>query len=175
MVDGRRVDAPVALGKLPELHRVVAHGGQAVAAGLPGQQHLPGLDFPLGHRGAAGGLGPGWEDPREGERERRMMREMLGDERRRLRLKTPPAHFSPPPTGVVTSLLSGDHQSLGGLAPALPGLRRDAEHVDRLRFQAGHRVLAGAGVEHVHGGRVAVGGVVVVGDLVGWGREEGQT
>lgn len=69
---------------------------------------------------------------------------------------------------MVTSLLRGDHQSLGGRPPALPRLRRDAEHVDGLRLQTGHRVLASAGVEHVHGGRVAVAGVVVVGDLVGW-------
>lgn len=72
-----------------------------------------------------------------------------------------------------TSLLRGDHQSLGGLAPALPRLRRDAEHVDGLRLQVGHRVLASAGVEDIHGGHVAVGGVVVVGDLVGW-REGGR-
>lgn len=70
----------------------------------------------------------------------------------------------------VTSFLRGDHQGLGGLPPALPRLRRDAEHVDGLRLEAGHRVLASAGVQNVHRGRVAVGGVEVVRDLVGWKR-----
>ena len=61
MVDGRRVDGPVALRKLSELHGVVTHGGQAVAAWLPGQQHLTGLDILLGNHGKAGGLRSGWE------------------------------------------------------------------------------------------------------------------
>lgn len=69
---------------------------------------------------------------------------------------------------MVTSFLRGDHQCLGGLAPALPRLRCDAEHVDGLRLEAGHRVLASAGVQHVHCGGVAIGGVEVVCDLVGW-------
>lgn len=68
VVDGSGVDAPVAHRKFPQLHRVVAHRGQAVAAGLPGEQHLPGLDLLLRHRGAAGGLGPGWKR-RQGERD----------------------------------------------------------------------------------------------------------
>lgn len=58
MADRSRVDAPVASRKLPQLHRIVAHRGQAVAAGLPGEQHLPGLDLFLRHRRTAGGLGP---------------------------------------------------------------------------------------------------------------------
>lgn len=70
----------------------------------------------------------------------------------------------------LTSLLRDDHQGLGRLAPPLPGLRRDAEDVDGLGLQAGHGVLASAGVEHVHRGRVTVGGVEVVGDLVGCRR-----
>lgn len=62
VADRGRVDAPVALREFPQLHRVVAHRRQAVAAGLPGQQHLPGLDLPLRHRRAAGGLGPRCKD-----------------------------------------------------------------------------------------------------------------
>lgn len=72
-----------------------------------------------------------------------------------------------------TPLLRDDHQSLGGLAPALPGLRRDAEHVDRLRLEVSYCVLASAGVQHVHRGCVAIGGVQMVGDLVGC-REDGE-
>lgn len=72
-----------------------------------------------------------------------------------------------------TPLLRDDHQSLGGLAPALPGLRRDAEHVDGLRLEVGYCVLASAGVQHVHRGCVAIGGVQMVGDLVGC-REDGE-
>lgn len=70
----------------------------------------------------------------------------------------------------LTSLLCDDHQGLGRLAPPLPGLCRDAEDVDGLGLQAGDGVLASAGVEHVHRGRVNVGGVEVVGDLVGCKR-----
>lgn len=60
MVDGGRVDRPVVVRELPELHRVVAHGGQAVAAGLPRQQDLAGPDIFLRNRGTAGGLGTSW-------------------------------------------------------------------------------------------------------------------
>lgn len=74
---------------------------------------------------------------------------------------------------VVTSFLCGDHQGLRGLAPALPRLRFDAEHVDGLRPEAVHRVLASAGDQHVHRGGVAIGGVEVVRDLVGW-RDVGE-
>ena len=62
MVDGGGVDGPVALRKLSELHRVVTHGRQAVAAGLPRQQHLAGLDVLLRNHGTAGGLGTSWRD-----------------------------------------------------------------------------------------------------------------
>ena len=79
-------------------------------------------------------------------------------------------------TGVVfTSLLRGDHQGLGRLPPALPRLRRDAEHVDGLRLEVGHRVLASARAQHVHRGRVAGGGVEVVRDLVRWGEESEES
>lgn len=70
----------------------------------------------------------------------------------------------------LTSFLRGDHERLCGLAPALPRLSCEAEHVDGLRPQVGHRVLPSAGAQHVHSGRVAVGGVEVVCDLVGWRR-----
>lgn len=73
---------------------------------------------------------------------------------------------------MVTSLLRGDHQRLSSLAPALPRLRFDAEHVDGLRLEAGHSVLASTGDQHVHCGCVAVGGVEVVCDLVGWWKME---
>lgn len=67
VVDGGGVDRPVAVRKLPELHRVVAHRRQAVAAGLPGQQHLAGLDVLLRDGGTAGGLGTSWTNTqREG-------------------------------------------------------------------------------------------------------------
>lgn len=67
MVDGGGVDRPVAVRKLPELHRVVAHRRQAVTAGLPGQQHLAGLDVLLRDGGTAGGLGTSWTNThREG-------------------------------------------------------------------------------------------------------------
>lgn len=69
---------------------------------------------------------------------------------------------------MVTSFLRGDHKCLGSLAPTLPCLRCDAEHVDGLWLQAGHCVLASAGVQHVHCGCVAIGGIEVVCDLVGW-------
>lgn len=72
---------------------------------------------------------------------------------------------------VCTSFLRGDHQRLGGLAPALPRLRRDAEHVDGLGLEAGHSVVSSAGAQHVHCGPVAIGGVEVVRDLVGWGQK----
>lgn len=62
MVDGGRVDCPVALRKLSELHRVVTHGGQPVAAWLPRQQNLAGLDVFLRDRWTAGGLGTSWKD-----------------------------------------------------------------------------------------------------------------
>lgn len=74
---------------------------------------------------------------------------------------------------TVTSFLRGDHQCLGGLAPALPCLGCDAEDIDGLRLEAGHCVLASTGAQHVHRGCVAVGGVEVVCDLVGW-REVGD-
>lgn len=64
MVDRGRVNCPVALWKFSELHRVVAHRGQAVAAWLPGQHHLPGPNVFLGNRGTAGGLGAGWRGKR---------------------------------------------------------------------------------------------------------------
>lgn len=57
MVDGGRVDGPVALRKLSLLHGVVTHRGQAVAARLPGQEDMTGLDVFLRNHGAAGGLG----------------------------------------------------------------------------------------------------------------------
>lgn len=62
MVDGGRVDRPVVLRKLPELHRVVTHWWQAVAARLPGQQNLAGLNVFLRHHGTAGGLGTSCRD-----------------------------------------------------------------------------------------------------------------
>lgn len=70
-----------------------------------------------------------------------------------------------------TSFLRGNHQCLGCLAPAFPRLRCDAKNIDRLRFEVGDRVLAGAGVQDVHGRSVAVARVQVVCDLVGWRRE----
>lgn len=62
MVDGGRVDCPVVLWKLSELHRVVTHWRQAVAAWLPRQQHLTSLNVLLRDYGTAGGLGTSWED-----------------------------------------------------------------------------------------------------------------
>lgn len=73
---------------------------------------------------------------------------------------------------MVTSFLRGDHKSLGRLAPPLPRLRRDPENVDGLRLEVRHRVLSSAGVQHVHYGCVAVGGVEVVCDLVGWRQKK---
>lgn len=81
--------------------------------------------------------------------------------------------FSLPSDWPLTPLLRDDHQGLCRLAPTLPRLSRDAEDVDRLWLQASNGVLSSAGVEHVHRGRVTVGGVEVVGDLVGWQVEEG--
>lgn len=68
MVDRGRVDCPVALRKLSELHRVVTHRRQAVTAGLPRQQDLAGLNVFLRNHGTAGGLGMSWEE--EGKRHR---------------------------------------------------------------------------------------------------------
>lgn len=62
MVDRGRVDCPVALRKLSELHRVVTHRGQAVAAGLPRQQDLACLNVFLRNHGTTGGLGTSWKD-----------------------------------------------------------------------------------------------------------------
>lgn len=70
-------------------------------------------------------------------------------------------------TPCRTSLFRGDHQGLGRLAPALPGLRSKAEHVHQLCLQPGGRVLARAGAEHVDGGGVDVGRVPSVGNLIG--------
>lgn len=64
------MDRPVVLGKLSELHRVVAHRGQAVAAGLPRQQDAAGLNVFLTNHGAAGGLGTSWRDGRAGQKVR---------------------------------------------------------------------------------------------------------
>ena len=75
---------------------------------------------------------------------------------------------------MVTSLLRGDHQGLGRFAPAFARLSRDAEHVDRLWLQGRDGVLARAGVQHVHRGRVAIGGVEAVRDLIGW-KENGAS
>lgn len=86
----------------------------------------------------------------------------------------PPGHSRPPqPQRAVTSLLGGHHQGLGGLSPALAGLGRDAEQIDGLWLEAGGRVLAGAGREHLHRGRVGRGGVEPVCHLVSC-RKEGQ-
>ena len=79
----------------------------------------------------------------------------------------------PRPQGTVTSLLSGHHQGLGSLSPALAGLGRDAEQVDRLRLEAGGCELAGAGREHLHSGGVGRGGVEPVRDLVRCGAGRG--
>lgn len=62
MVDRGRVDCPVALRKLSELHCVVTHGGQTVAAWLPRQQNLARLNVFLRNHGTAGGLGTSWKD-----------------------------------------------------------------------------------------------------------------
>lgn len=70
MVDRGRVDCPVVLRKLSQLHRVVAHRGQAVTAGLPRQQDLAGMNVFLRNHGAAGGLGTSWKDTHEGKRHR---------------------------------------------------------------------------------------------------------
>lgn len=64
MVDGGRVDRPVALWKLSELHSVVTHWGQAVASRLPRQQNMAGLNIFLRNNGATGGLGTNWKDRR---------------------------------------------------------------------------------------------------------------
>lgn len=61
MVDRGRVDCPVVLRKLSELHRVVTHRGQAVAAWLPRQQNVAGLNVFLRNCGTAGGLGTSWK------------------------------------------------------------------------------------------------------------------
>lgn len=77
---------------------------------------------------------------------------------------------------MVTSFLRCDHQCFSSLAPALPRLRCDAEHIDGLWLEAGHCVLTSAGAQHVHCGCVAIGGVEVVCDLVGWrDRETNQS
>lgn len=55
-------------------------------------------------------------------------------------------------TSGRTSLFRRDHQGLGRLAPALPGLGGQAEHVHLLCLQPGGRVLARARAEHVDGG-----------------------
>lgn len=68
MVDGGRVDGPVVLRKLSELHRVVTHWGQAVAAGLPRQQDPAGLNIFLRNHRTAGGLGTSWRDGHAGRR-----------------------------------------------------------------------------------------------------------
>ena len=60
MVDGGGVDCPVVFRKLSELHGVVAHRRQAVAARLPRQQDVAGLNVFLRDHGAAGGLGTSW-------------------------------------------------------------------------------------------------------------------
>ena len=75
---------------------------------------------------------------------------------------------------MFTPLLRGDHQGFGGLPPALAGLGGDAEHVDHLGLQARHHVLPGAGVQHVHRRRVAVGRVQAVRDLIGWWGGKGR-
>lgn len=62
MVDGGRVHRPVVLGKLSELHRVVAHRRQAVTAGFPRQQDLASLNVFLRDGGTAGGLRTSWKD-----------------------------------------------------------------------------------------------------------------
>lgn len=67
MVDGGRVDRPVVVRKLSELHRVVAHRRQAVTAGFPRQQDLASLNVFLRNHGTAGGLGTSWKDTRMGK------------------------------------------------------------------------------------------------------------
>lgn len=58
----RGVQGPPATGQLASLHSVVAHGGQAVAPRLPGQQHTAGLHVLLLHHRLAGGLRAVWEE-----------------------------------------------------------------------------------------------------------------
>lgn len=53
---------PPAAGQLAGLHGVVAHGGQAVAPRLPGQQHAARLHILLLHHRLAGGLRAVWEE-----------------------------------------------------------------------------------------------------------------
>lgn len=77
----------------------------------------------------------------------------------------------PQPRWAVTSLLGGYHQGLSGLSPALAGLGCDAKQVDGLWLEAGGRVLAGAGCQHLHRGRVGRGGVEPMCDLVSCGKE----
>lgn len=60
MAHGGRVQRPPAAGQLAGLDGVVAHGGQPVAARLPGQQHAARLDVLLLHHGLAGGLWAVW-------------------------------------------------------------------------------------------------------------------
>lgn len=62
MVDRGRVDSPVALRKLSELHRVVTHRGQAIAAWLPRKQNMACLNVFLRHCGTAGRLRMSWKD-----------------------------------------------------------------------------------------------------------------
>lgn len=69
---------------------------------------------------------------------------------------------------VPTSFFCSNHQRFSRLPPPLPGLGGDAKHIDGLWLEVSHHVLASAGVQHVHSGRVAVAGVQVVRDLVGW-------
>lgn len=71
---------------------------------------------------------------------------------------------------MVTSLLGGDHQGFGRLAPALAGLRGDTEQVGGLGLEASGRELPGAGFQHLHGGRGHRRGVQAVADLVGCGE-----
>jgi len=70
----------------------------------------------------------------------------------------------------VTSFLCSNHQSLSCFTPALPCLCCDAKHIDRLWLEVGHCVLTSTGVQDIHCGCVAVGGVQVVCDLVSWRR-----
>lgn len=157
-----RVDTPVALWKLSELNCVVTHRRQAVAAGLPRQQHVPCVNIFLKHDRATRGLRTSWRGIQNehwaGLTSGQMNVRRVSVERLR----------------CVTSFLRGDHQRLSGLAPALSSLRCDAEHVDGLGLEVGHRVLASAGVQHVHRGCVAIGGIEVVCDLVGW-RQKRQS